>query len=154
MPTQFELIAPGFGGRLKEERLRLKLNQSEFAQLAGVQRLAQSQYESEARAPNMRYLSAIGAAGVSLYYLLFAGTDSAYGLSPATLREIERRAFELIEEVARIRYSEKLSAEGRYVLFEVIRADLTRAAREGRETNVNILDSLIGREARNGQDRH
>lgn len=153
MSKQFEGIAPGFGDRLREERVRLKLNQSEFAKLAGVQRLAQSQYESESRAPNMRYLSAIGVAGVSLYYLLFASSGSAHGLSPAKQRDIEKQAFDLIEDLARVRYSGKLSAEGRYVLFEVIRADLIRAVQNGTEGNANILDSLIGREGRNDRQK-
>jgi transcriptional regulator with XRE-family HTH domain len=59
-----------FGERLKHERSRLGLNQSEFAALGGVQQRAQYQYEKGMRRPNSDYLSAIAAAGVDVCYLL------------------------------------------------------------------------------------
>ena len=59
-----------FGERLKLERSRLGLNQSEFAALGAVKQRAQYQYEKGMRRPNSDYLSAITAAGVDAYYLL------------------------------------------------------------------------------------
>jgi len=49
----------GFGGRLKEERQRLKLTQADFAKLAGVSRASQAHYEQEQRVPDLLYLSAL-----------------------------------------------------------------------------------------------
>lgn len=49
----------GFGARIREERQRLKLNQSEFAALAGVSRGAQAHYELEQRVPDLKYLAAL-----------------------------------------------------------------------------------------------
>lgn len=145
MTKQIEEIAPGFGARLRGERARLKMNQTDFAELAGVQRLAQSQYESEARAPNMSYLRAIGAAGVNLGYLVFARTDTGQSVSAETQRDIEKRVFELIEDYARARCGERLSPDGRFVLFEILRAHLIRAAQNGTEADMTILDSLVAR---------
>jgi transcriptional regulator with XRE-family HTH domain len=59
-----------FGERLKHERSRLGLNQSEFAALGAVKQRAQYQYEKGMRRPNSDYLIAIAAAGVDAYYLL------------------------------------------------------------------------------------
>lgn len=59
-----------FGERLKRERSRLGLNQSEFAALGAVKQRAQYQYEKGMRRPNSDYLSAIATAGVDVCYLL------------------------------------------------------------------------------------
>ncbi|MFP3181581.1 MAG: helix-turn-helix transcriptional regulator [Paraburkholderia sp.] len=59
-----------FGERLKNERSRLDLNQSEFAAIGGVKQHAQFQYEKGMRRPNSDYLSALAGAGVDVWYLL------------------------------------------------------------------------------------
>lgn len=46
----------GYGGRIKEERQRLKLTQADFAKLAGVSRQSQANYETEEREPGAAYL--------------------------------------------------------------------------------------------------
>lgn len=143
MNTPFNVIAPEFGVRLREERARLALTQAELANRAGVQRLTQSQYESETRVPNIRYLSAVGAAGVNLYYLLF-GKKSAESASSQHVdeRRIEQQVFSLIEDYVRVRCGGQLSAEGRFVLFEVMRAHLIHATQVGTSADLNI-DNLL-----------
>jgi transcriptional regulator with XRE-family HTH domain len=74
-----------FEGRLKRERMRLGLNQSEFAAVGGVQKHAQFQYEKGMRRPNSDYLSAITAAGVDVHYLLTGE------VATGTLNEEEQR---------------------------------------------------------------
>ncbi|MBB2927238.1 helix-turn-helix domain-containing protein [Paraburkholderia silvatlantica] len=59
-----------FGERLKEERSRRGLSQSEFAALGGVKQHAQFQYEKGMRRPNSDYLSALAGEGVDVWYLL------------------------------------------------------------------------------------
>ncbi|QZA76384.1 helix-turn-helix domain-containing protein [Deefgea tanakiae] len=49
----------GFGERLRAERLGIRLSQQEFADLGGVSRPAQANYEAEKREPSLSYLSAI-----------------------------------------------------------------------------------------------
>ncbi|MBY4870774.1 helix-turn-helix domain-containing protein [Burkholderia anthina] len=70
-----------FEARLKRERLRLGLNQTELAALGGVQKHAQFQYEKGMRRPNSDYLSAIAAAGVDICYVL-TGEEGARLESP------------------------------------------------------------------------
>lgn len=58
------------GERIKEERERLGLNQTVFAEKGGVQRRAQMRYESNQRSPDGHYLSRIVGAGADVAYIL------------------------------------------------------------------------------------
>lgn len=60
----------GIGGRLKEERQRLGLNQSDFAALAQVAKNSQLNYEKGERSPDAVYLAAVAAAGVDVLYVV------------------------------------------------------------------------------------
>jgi len=55
--------------RIREERVRLGMTQSEFGALVGVKNAAQSKYES-GRSPDADYLSVITAAGADVLYIL------------------------------------------------------------------------------------
>ena len=59
-----------FCDRLREERERLGLNQTDFAELGGVKKLAQFNYEKGERYPDAGYLMAVAASGVDTQYLL------------------------------------------------------------------------------------
>lgn len=59
-----------FGERLREERKKLGLNQSQFASLGGVQVRAQIHYEKNERRPDADYLIAIAAAGADVTYII------------------------------------------------------------------------------------
>lgn len=58
------------GERLKQERERLGLTQGEFAELAGVNKRSQINYEKGIRFPDARYLSKVMDAGVNIDYVL------------------------------------------------------------------------------------
>ncbi|UQY37315.1 helix-turn-helix transcriptional regulator [Pseudomonas fulva] len=58
------------GERLREERDRLDLSQTAFAELGGVQKRAQINYEKDDRHPDAGYLAAIAAANVDVLYVL------------------------------------------------------------------------------------
>lgn len=60
----------GIGDRLKEERERLGLNQTDFAAMAGISKNSQFNYEKGERSPDAAYLSAISEAGVDVLYVL------------------------------------------------------------------------------------
>lgn len=134
-------IAPGFGARLRDERKRLGMNQTEFAAMAGVQRLTQGQYESEINAPNVNYLSAIAEGGANLIYLLFGQFVSNNMVSPETQRKVEGKVFELLEEYVKLRCGGQLSSETRFILFELWRATLTQVANKGGNVdNLKLAD--------------
>jgi transcriptional regulator with XRE-family HTH domain len=59
-----------FCERLKEERTRLGFSQADFAQIAGVQRRAQVNYEAGERAPDSDYLEKASLVGVDVGYLI------------------------------------------------------------------------------------
>ncbi len=68
------------GERLREERVRLGHNQTDFGELAGVQKLAQLNYEKGIRNPDTGYLAAIAKAGADILYIV-TGVRAVGGLS-------------------------------------------------------------------------
>lgn len=71
------LIADGIGVRLREERERLALNQTDFGALGGVSRGTQKAYELESSSPDIRYLRALEPHGVDCGYVLTAIRDGS-----------------------------------------------------------------------------
>jgi transcriptional regulator with XRE-family HTH domain len=65
-----------FGDCIRHERLRLKLNQSSFAELGGVSKATQVAYESNATEPNLTYLWRLGEAGVDATWVLTGRRDT------------------------------------------------------------------------------
>lgn len=79
-----------FGARLKEERKRLRLTQTEFAALAGLQLGAQVNYEKNERSPDANYLMAIAGAGADVTYILTGRrSDAAAAETSASGRGLE-----------------------------------------------------------------
>jgi transcriptional regulator with XRE-family HTH domain len=64
------VISEGASARLKEERKRIGMSQTEFATSAGVSRGAQVAYESGATYPDVAYLARIEQNGVDVGYVL------------------------------------------------------------------------------------
>ena len=60
----------GIGDRLKEERERLRLNQTDFAALAGASKNSQYNYEKGERSPDANYLAAAAKCGVDVLYVV------------------------------------------------------------------------------------
>lgn len=68
------------GEILKEERLRLAMNQDDFAAVGGLKRRAQTLYEQNERSPDAVYLRALAAIGVDVQYIL-TGEQAASALT-------------------------------------------------------------------------
>lgn len=58
------------GERIKEERVRLGLNQVDFAVMAKVSKTTQFNYEKGERSPDAEYLAAVADAGVDVLYIV------------------------------------------------------------------------------------
>jgi transcriptional regulator with XRE-family HTH domain len=86
------LIASGIGERLREERDRLGLNQTDFGVAAGVSRGTQKAYELESSSPDIRYLSTLQGMGVDVLYVLTGGRDAmdGEGLSAGEAKVLEQ----------------------------------------------------------------
>jgi len=69
------------GDRLKEERKRLGLNQTDLAAAGGVQKNAQGNYEADLRSPDAGYLAAVAAHGIDVQYVL-TGERSSKAIAP------------------------------------------------------------------------
>jgi transcriptional regulator with XRE-family HTH domain len=61
---------PGWGHRLREERLRLGMSQDQLGTIARQSRKSVLRYESEERAPDAHFLEAIAAHGADVLYIL------------------------------------------------------------------------------------
>lgn len=59
-----------FGERLREERERLGLSQTQFGELAQVTKKSQMLYESDQRSPKADYLTSVANAGIDVQYVL------------------------------------------------------------------------------------
>lgn len=128
MPKPLSTIPDGFGLRLAQERKRLGLTQSELAEIVGIKRLAQSQYERESSSPTVRYLSAIAQTGINLNQVLFGGLPSFELPSKNEQYRIERQAFEQVEEYVQDQPEGLLGAEARFTLFQLFKSHLTQQA--------------------------
>lgn len=128
MSKLISTIPNGFGPRLTEERKRLGLTQSQLAEIGGIKRLAQSQYERETSSPTVRYLSAIAQAGVNLTQILFGDLPPIGQLPSSDQYRIEHQAFELVEEHVRQQPEGFLGAEARFALFQLFKSQLARQA--------------------------
>lgn len=80
------------GDRLRSERERLGLSQTEFGQSAGVGRKSQFNYESDERLPDAAYLAAVAGLGVDVRYVITGRRDYS---PPPTLSSEERTLLEL-----------------------------------------------------------
>jgi transcriptional regulator with XRE-family HTH domain len=70
-------LAYKVGQRMKSERIRLELSQSDFAELGGLTKQAQINYEAGKRAPDILYLMRIKEkTNIDLNYILTGETGS------------------------------------------------------------------------------
>lgn len=70
LPRADETYMDSIGSRLREERDRLGLTQTEVGDIAGVTKNTQRLYETDQRSPKADYLAALDAAGVDVSYVL------------------------------------------------------------------------------------
>ncbi|WP_181454294.1 helix-turn-helix transcriptional regulator [Halomonas sp. SL1] len=73
--------------RLREERTRLGLSQTELGDIASITKNTQMLYESDKRSPKADYLSSVASAGVDVRYVIEGiRSDSSSGQSSAAFR--------------------------------------------------------------------
>ncbi|HGV3449032.1 TPA: helix-turn-helix domain-containing protein [Raoultella planticola] len=93
-----------FGSRLREERDKLGLNQTDFAKLAEQSRGSQAYYERDERSPDAKYLSALARIGVDILYVL-TGQRTPQPDGMVTESEEEKKLIEnyrAMDEAARL----------------------------------------------------
>lgn len=91
-------IMSTIGERLRQERVRLDINQMEFGSCGGVLKQTQLKYEKGDRFPDAVYLEAISKAGADVQYIL-TGHRSQLGFTADELA--------LILKIRKLRSSQK-----------------------------------------------
>ncbi|HCT6817137.1 TPA: helix-turn-helix transcriptional regulator [Morganella morganii] len=88
------------GIRLKTERERLGLNQTDFAKLAGYSRSAQASYERDEKTPGGEYLQKIAEHGCDILYILTGQLTEAKSISEEENKLISN--YRAMDEAARL----------------------------------------------------
>lgn len=89
-------LKDGVGSRLQEERKKTGLSQSELADLVGIGKMTQFQYEKGTNLPTLKYLSSIIPIGIDIQYVLFGIRANSEDLSELHRNEIEKKALSLL----------------------------------------------------------
>ncbi|MBC3475699.1 MULTISPECIES: helix-turn-helix domain-containing protein [Pseudomonas] len=87
---KFSGLPRSVGLRLREERLRFGLSQTDFSKMLGVSRRTQTLYENDGRDPGGLYLYKAQEFGVDVHYVLTGRRESA------PLEELSGEAKELL----------------------------------------------------------
>lgn len=109
-----------FGERLKEERLRLKLSQKEFAEIGGVKRASQYLYEQSERPPTIEYVARIVAVGVDFQYLLTGERSAKSGGRISVDVDVLDKALALADQISRDDRGRLLDSEIRNTITKEI----------------------------------
>ena len=88
--------------RLKNERARLGLNQTDFAAIAGQSKKSQMRYEAGERSPDAAYLSLLASAGADVAYILTGvrTTSAAPGSPIQRVLEVSAKYGPLLDRIA------------------------------------------------------
>jgi transcriptional regulator with XRE-family HTH domain len=96
--TKKMLIADRVGERLREERERLGLNQTDFGVLLGVSRGTQKNYELGASSLDLRYVTALEEKGVDAAYVLTGRRSTPLGQLFSPSEELLIKQFRKISD--------------------------------------------------------
>lgn len=101
--------------RLREERVRLGYNQTEFAGAAGSTQRSQTAYENGTRSPDLEYMAAIAEKGADVNYIVTGKrTPTTAGVALEAALKAAQTAFEMIKtsgiEVSPQQFSQMVGA--------------------------------------------
>lgn len=87
----------GTHDRLREERVRLGYNQTDFAAVAGTTQRSQTVYETGKRSPDLEYLAAIATVGADVQYIATGKRTVANSVPTDAMEKAISTAFEMIK---------------------------------------------------------
>ena len=120
VPT-VEVKPRSFGERLREERVRIGLSQTEMAEVGGVKRTTQHIYETDIRTPDLTYLMRVRDAGADLSYLVLGCREGPQGADFLTLsRGALSNIYRLVDEVCVDAEGRLLPLEARLRVFQLL----------------------------------
>lgn len=127
-----------FGGRLREERERLGLTQTQFAEAGGVARTTQHIYETDIRSPDVAYLEKLRDIGVDASYLVTGSRQVAVGNDTLTVSYQRLLSiYRIVDEFCVDEDGEPLPLEVRERFFQLLCASL-----KDKSSQDQSLDSL------------
>jgi transcriptional regulator with XRE-family HTH domain len=116
-------LKDGIGTRLQEERKKIGLSQTELADLAGIGKMTQFQYEKGTNLPTLKYISSIIPAGIDIQYVLFGVRTNSIDVQDWQKKEIEKKALSLLaKNEAELG---NMDDDKRYLMFTLLVSQLT-----------------------------
>ena len=112
-----------YGEKIRHERRRLGLNQTDFARLGGVSKATQVAYEAGTTLPQIDYLARLHLAGVDALWIL---TEMPEGYLGPWQRELLSEIWALVEEWASERGKPTPLAERQHLVFTLYHQFLQR----------------------------
>ncbi|MEW8143412.1 MAG: helix-turn-helix transcriptional regulator [Candidatus Thiodiazotropha endolucinida] len=109
-----------FGTRLRDERKRLKLTQSQMAVIGGVSRGSQVLYEQSAHVPSMDYISRLVEQGVDFRYLVLGEHSPELGGRLCLDPNVLEKAMGLADQLCRDDRGHLLEAQIRHSVLKMI----------------------------------
>lgn len=127
-----------FGERLREERLRIGMTQTEMAEIGGVKRTTQHIYETDIRTPDLTYLMRVRDAGADLSYLVLGCREGPQGADFLTLsRGALSNIYRLVDEVCVDAEGRLLPLEARLRVFQLLCATV-----KGQDASASSLEAM------------
>lgn len=127
-----------FGSRLREERERLGLSQTQFAEVGGVARTTQHIYETDIRSPDVAYLEKLRDIGVDASYLVTGSRQVAVGNDTLTVSYQRLLSiYRIVDEFCVDQDGKPLPLEVRERFFQLLCASLVDKSSQDQS-----LDSL------------
>ena len=112
------MIIRPFAERIRQERARLGISQSQLAVAGGISKATQVAYEGGTHVPNMDYLAAISTFGVDILFLL-TGSSKGQFVEDEYDWELMSDIFETISEWAE-EQNLKINAKKHVVLIRML----------------------------------
>jgi transcriptional regulator with XRE-family HTH domain len=122
----------GIGTRLQEERKRNGFSQTQLADIVGIGKMTQFQYEKGINLPTLKYLSSIIPTGVDIQYILFGVRTNSADVQEWQKKEIEKKALSMLaKNEAELG---NMDDDKRYLMFTLLVSQLTTSMAQGNLT--------------------
>lgn len=136
------------GQRVKEERERLQMTQTQFGELCGVKKLAQIRFEKDVHIPGGSYLIEAARLGCDVQYLLTGLRSPNFTQAEKVLVEKYRTLSEEDQREAQTMAAKKNAAANTYDKREQVKrnAEVVSLAKAGRKKSEIASEVNLSRE--------
>lgn len=125
------------GDRLRSERQRLRLSQTDFAKIGGVGKTTQVLYESGQRVPDANYLAAVAAQGADISFVIVGRR-----VNSTTSDELDGEILEQILEAIEIWGAQRTTPAPIHLKAELARLFYQQYRKTGEVDDKHMRDHL------------